>query len=307
MLSIPRLRDHLTRPTVLVALPVLQRSRRLAALPYVESRALVAEPEGAAAEPPFHRAPKCGAPTPAVRVAPAMAIVRVVDTLQKRSLHGEIVARSRPQRQAVSALVCEPGSDPDLVRNGFLVDRVVDLLDLVDDPAIEDLGADLGDASDLDVVHSLVAVRKMYEVGHGFDLGHGRWYTRLRSAKPSGSVAVVAREGSHIDPAAVGGPFVSSLCEKKTKKKKKKKRKKKKKKKKKGKKKTKKREWKPCPTLVHFPNRRVAMDVNEIGHIAEVGTEILDGWVVDEIKQIDDTIDEKPVPYEVWVRPRLTH
>ena len=45
----------------------------------------------------------------------------------------------------------------------------------------------------------------------------------------------------------------------------------------------------------------------EIGRVAEVGTEILDGWVVDEIKQVDKTIDEKSVPYEVWVRPRLTH
>lgn len=61
------------------------------------------------------------------------------------------------------------------------------------------------------------------------------------------------------------------------------------------------------PYLVHFPDRHEAVHDIEIGRVAEVGTEILDGWVVDEIKQIDDTIEEKSVPYEVWVRPRLTH
>lgn len=58
--------------------------------------------------------------------------------------------------------------------------------------------------------------------------------------------------------------------------------------------------------LVHFPDRHKAIHHIEIGRVAEVGTEILDGWVVDEIKQTDDTIDEKSGRYEVWVRPRLT-
>ena len=61
------------------------------------------------------------------------------------------------------------------------------------------------------------------------------------------------------------------------------------------------------PYLVHFPDRHKAVHNIEIGRVAEVGTEILDGWVVDEIKQIDETIDEKAVTYAVWVRPRLTH
>lgn len=59
--------------------------------------------------------------------------------------------------------------------------------------------------------------------------------------------------------------------------------------------------------LVHFPDRHKAVHNIEIGRIAEVGTEILDGWVVDQIKILDVTIDEQAVAYEVWVRPRLTH
>ena len=59
--------------------------------------------------------------------------------------------------------------------------------------------------------------------------------------------------------------------------------------------------------LVHFPDHHKAVHNIEIGRVAEVGTEILDGWVVDEIKILDETIDEKEVPYEIWVRPRLSH
>jgi hypothetical protein len=59
--------------------------------------------------------------------------------------------------------------------------------------------------------------------------------------------------------------------------------------------------------LVHFPDHHEAVHNIEIGRVAEVGTEILDGWVVDEIKILDETIDEKEVPYEIWVRPRLSH
>ena len=65
------------------------------------------------------------------------------------------------------------------------------------------------------------------------------------------------------------------------------------------------------PYLVHFPDRHKAVHNIEIGRVAEVGTEILDGWVVDEIKQTEArrTDDETPLAYtyEVWVRPRLTH
>jgi hypothetical protein len=60
------------------------------------------------------------------------------------------------------------------------------------------------------------------------------------------------------------------------------------------------------PNLVHFPDETKSVHNIGIGRVAEVGTEILDGWVVDEIKQTDTTIDEAPVAYEVWVRPRLT-
>jgi len=63
----------------------------------------------------------------------------------------------------------------------------------------------------------------------------------------------------------------------------------------------------PVPYLVNFPNRTTRVLDVEIGRVAGVGTEILDGWVVDEIKSIEKTIDDKPVSYEVWVRPRLTH
>jgi hypothetical protein len=59
--------------------------------------------------------------------------------------------------------------------------------------------------------------------------------------------------------------------------------------------------------LVHFPDHHKAVHNIEIGRVAEVGTEILDGWVVDEIKILEETIDEKEVPYEIWVRPRLSH
>ena len=59
--------------------------------------------------------------------------------------------------------------------------------------------------------------------------------------------------------------------------------------------------------LVNFPDRHQAVHNIEIGRVAEVGTEILDGWVVDEIKILDETIDEKEVAYEIWVRPRLSH
>ena len=59
--------------------------------------------------------------------------------------------------------------------------------------------------------------------------------------------------------------------------------------------------------LINFPDHHKAVHNIEIGWVAEVGTEILDGWVVDSIKTLDETIDEKAVSYEVWVRPRLTH
>jgi len=61
------------------------------------------------------------------------------------------------------------------------------------------------------------------------------------------------------------------------------------------------------PYLVNYPDKHSAIYQIAIGRVAEVGTEILDGWVVDEITQIDKTIDGQAITYEVWVRPRLTH
>ena len=61
------------------------------------------------------------------------------------------------------------------------------------------------------------------------------------------------------------------------------------------------------PYLVNFPDRTKSVLDIEIGRVAGVGTEILDGWVVDEIKSIDETIEGRDVSFEVWVRPRLTH
>lgn len=61
------------------------------------------------------------------------------------------------------------------------------------------------------------------------------------------------------------------------------------------------------PYLVNFPDNRRAVHQVAIGRVAGVGTEILEGWVVDKITQIDETIDGQAIMYEVWVRPRLTH
>ena len=61
------------------------------------------------------------------------------------------------------------------------------------------------------------------------------------------------------------------------------------------------------PYLVHFPDDKKAVFDVEIGRVAGVGTEILNGWVVDEIKTLDETIDGKVIELEVWVRPRLRY
>ena len=59
--------------------------------------------------------------------------------------------------------------------------------------------------------------------------------------------------------------------------------------------------------LVYFPDDTKAVHHIELGRVAEVGTEILTGWVVDSIKTIDVTIDDEDIGYEVHVRPRLSH
>jgi hypothetical protein len=60
------------------------------------------------------------------------------------------------------------------------------------------------------------------------------------------------------------------------------------------------------PYLVNFPDQRRAVFPVELGRVAGIGTEILDGWVVDKIKTLDEIIGGTFVAYEVWVRPRLT-
>jgi hypothetical protein len=48
--------------------------------------------EEVAGEPPLDRSPERGASAPAVRVARALVVARVVDSLEKRSPHAESVA-----------------------------------------------------------------------------------------------------------------------------------------------------------------------------------------------------------------------
>jgi hypothetical protein len=40
-------------------------------------------------------------------------------------------------------------------------------------------------------------------------------------------------------------------------------------------------------------------------HVAEEETEILDGWLVDSVKIIDEIVDDEPVSYAVWVRKAI--
>jgi hypothetical protein len=59
--------------------------------------------------------------------------------------------------------------------------------------------------------------------------------------------------------------------------------------------------------LVHFPDHTKAVHNIMIGRVAEQGTEILDGWIVDKIEEKVQIVGEQAVRFEVWVRPRLTH
>lgn len=59
--------------------------------------------------------------------------------------------------------------------------------------------------------------------------------------------------------------------------------------------------------LVHFPDRAKAVHNIMIGRVAERGTEILDGWIVDRIESNEQTIDGQAVSFEIWVRPKLAH
>ena len=59
--------------------------------------------------------------------------------------------------------------------------------------------------------------------------------------------------------------------------------------------------------LVHFPDRTKAVHNIMIGRVAERGTEVLDGWIVDKIEINEQTIDGQAVSFEIWVRPKLAH
>ena len=83
---------------MLTPLPFLERTLCLAQLPRLNGAVLVVKAEVAAGEPPFDRSTQRRSLTPAVRVAVAFVIVRVVDSLKKRSLHSGSVARLRGER-----------------------------------------------------------------------------------------------------------------------------------------------------------------------------------------------------------------
>ena len=59
--------------------------------------------------------------------------------------------------------------------------------------------------------------------------------------------------------------------------------------------------------LVHFPDRTKTVHNIMIGRVAERGTEILDGWIVDKIETNEQTIDGQAVSFEIWVRPKLAY
>lgn len=76
----------------------------------------------------------------------------------------------------------ESGPDPNLVTDDLTVDCLVDLRDLVDYPAVEDLRSDPRDPSDRDLVHSFGPVGKIDEVRDV--VGHEMLCTPLLRSKP---------------------------------------------------------------------------------------------------------------------------
>lgn len=83
---VPRL-NHAVHSLVLAALPRFKCAGWPVPLPLVEPAVLVVEAEVPTGEPPLHSAADGGASAPAVGVAAALAVARVVHPLQKRSLH----------------------------------------------------------------------------------------------------------------------------------------------------------------------------------------------------------------------------
>jgi hypothetical protein len=70
---------------LLPSLPVGERSRSLTALPFLEGPILVVETEVSAGKPPLDSTAECSASTPAISIAIAAAVARVVDALEKAS------------------------------------------------------------------------------------------------------------------------------------------------------------------------------------------------------------------------------
>ncbi len=83
---------------MLPAFPVLQCLVRVALFPYLDRAVLVVKSEVAAGEPPFDGSPNGGASTPAVGVAAAVAVVRIVNPVEKRPPDAGSVSRNaRPE------------------------------------------------------------------------------------------------------------------------------------------------------------------------------------------------------------------
>lgn len=83
---------------MLTPLPFLEGTLRLTQLPLLNGAVLVVESEVPAGEPPLDRSTQRRPLTPAVRVAIAFAVARVVDSLQEAPRHGP--ERSATARQA---------------------------------------------------------------------------------------------------------------------------------------------------------------------------------------------------------------
>jgi len=92
-----------TPSTLLAALPPFQGARRLNPFPRLASPVLVVEADVPPREPPLDEPHQGGAPAPTVRVAVALAVVRVVDTMDQAPSHpppSVSVANERVERIA---------------------------------------------------------------------------------------------------------------------------------------------------------------------------------------------------------------
>src|SRR4051794_35782490 len=65
------------------------------ALPPCQGIVLVMQPEEPSREPPFEGPTRCGSPTPAVRVASAFAIARIMDPFEHNACHPSSIRLER--------------------------------------------------------------------------------------------------------------------------------------------------------------------------------------------------------------------